>query len=61
MTVKRLASGYWYARWSHQEWAQWREGRYPQREDFFHPEWSYSDARATEAYKAAASAAAEES
>jgi hypothetical protein len=51
MTIRQLESGYWFAYWSPQEFAQWH-GAYPRREDFFHPSWSFSEARVHECERA---------
>lgn len=53
-SVQRLDSGYWLVRWDRENWAQFR-GTYPRYEDFFHPEWSYSEARVNEAARVIAS------
>ena len=50
MHIKQLSSGYWLAWWNSEVWAQWR-GSAPMREDFFHPEYAYSEARVEEAYQ----------
>lgn len=42
MILKRLESGYWYARWGREQWAQWPQGRDPTRDDFFNPEWTFT-------------------
>lgn len=43
--VKRLESGYWLVRWSHQIWAQWPVSRPVRVEDFFEPDWSATPER----------------
>lgn len=48
MTLTRLASGYWHARWSDESWAQWRIGYAVQWADFFNPEWTCTRARMLE-------------
>ena len=52
MTLQRLASGYWHARWSSEIWAQWPIDREPREEDFFHA--SSTPERIREAADAAA-------
>lgn len=59
MTIRLLTSGYWHARWPG-GFAQWRVGSYPAREDFFQPEWTYSESRAAELNRRAALAATQE-
>jgi len=47
-TLMKLSTGYWLARWDRENWAQWPVDRSVRREDFFHPEFSYSDRRVAE-------------
>lgn len=48
MEIKLLASGYWFARWTPEIWAQWPKGREVQVSDFFHAEWSATPERLKE-------------
>lgn len=59
MTLKMLDSGYWFARWNGEVWAQWPRGRECRYDDFFHPSFSASDARINEANRRAVSTCAQ--
>ena len=56
MTITRLSSGYWFARWSPEIWAQWPVGRDVDYEDFFHPAYSATPARIDACTRAVAEA-----
>lgn len=49
MELKKLDSGYWFARWSPEVWAQWRQGVPLTEQDFFHPAYAASAERIREA------------
>lgn len=60
MELRLLESGYWFAQWHGEAWAQWhRRFAEPCRDDFFHPEWTYSYARVVECRNAIVSRLAE--
>ena len=52
LLIQRLKSGYWYARWSSEIWAQWPCDRGPRPEDFFHPNWTATPDRLQEVAEA---------
>lgn len=60
MNLQRLSTGYWLAKWSSEEWAQWPVGRLPKREEFFHADFTYSEARVAEIATALAAASRED-
>ena len=62
LKVQRLSSGFVRVVWPNGQWAQFEYGKYPKYDDFFQPSWSFSAAKAHEAYEAvqAAGPAAEQ-
>jgi hypothetical protein len=53
MTIKRLQSGYWHARWSTEVWAQWPVWESLNRSHFFHGAWTWTAERQRQAQAAA--------
>lgn len=49
MTIELLSTGYFLARWHAEAFAQWPKDRELRREDFFNPDWTFTEARQREA------------